>query len=82
MKSITVHKLDAELYAQLQKEAKSEGLSLNKLVKKILRRSLGLDPIPRKKIDFSDFVGSWSEEELASFEKLTMDFDQIELNEW
>lgn len=82
MKSITVHKLDQELHTHLQNQAKAEGLSLNKMIKKLLRQALGLDPLPRKKIDFSEFAGSWSEEELKSFEKSTVDFNEIDSSEW
>lgn len=82
MKSITIHKLDQDLYTALQGVAQEEGLSLNKLVKKILRRSLGLEPVPKKKIDFSDIAGSWTPEEANSFEEAMSDFSEIEKSEW
>ncbi|MEE9373382.1 MAG: hypothetical protein V3V00_10050 [Saprospiraceae bacterium] len=44
MKSISIHKLDNELYKRLKEEADKLDLSLNKFTKKILRFVLGLSP--------------------------------------
>lgn len=82
MKSITIHKLDPDLYARLVKQAEAEDLSLNKLIKKLLRRSLKLDPQAPKKIDFSSIAGSWSKAEFETFSESVSDFNEIDMNEW
>lgn len=82
MKSITVHKLENDLYIQLLQKSEAEGLSLNKLIKKLLRQSIGLDPLPQKKIDFSEIAGSWSSKEAESFGKHISDFDKVDDKEW
>ena len=82
MKSITIHKMENELYYLLQQRAEEYGLSLNKTVKRILRDSLDLDPFPKKRIDLSDIAGQWSQEELKEFEDNTADLDEIDLSEW
>lgn len=82
MKSITIHKLEKELYKTLVEAAQKEDTSINKIVKRILRQSLGLDPNPRKKIDLIGIAGKWTEQDYKEFEKATEDFDQIEEAEW
>ena len=67
MKSITIHKLDDDLYSLLKEKAAEQGTSLNKLIKKLLRGTLGLDKSPKKKRDISFLFGSMSEEELKEF---------------
>jgi hypothetical protein len=65
MKSITIHKLDEALARELEEQARREGMSINRLVKKLLRRALGLEkePEPDHKEDFLDLFGTWSERE-------------------
>lgn len=82
MKSMTIHKLDEILYKRLREMAEEEGLSLNKLVKRILRKSLGLDPTPPKKIDLSFLSDSMSDAEIKAFDRAVKVFDQIDEDEW
>jgi plasmid stability protein len=42
MRSITIHNLDPEVGRLIQNQAAEEGLSLNQLVKRLLRKALGL----------------------------------------
>ena len=80
MKSLTIHQLDDTLYSRLSDLAQKEGLSLNKLVKKLLRSSLGIDPVPRKKIDLSYIVGSMTEREAKEFDENLSFFDDVSLS--
>jgi plasmid stability protein len=82
MKSITVHGLDNELYALLRLQATSQGLSLNKTIKQILRASLGLKHKRAKKRDFSKFVGVWSKKEADAIDKVLEDFEKIDEEDW
>ena len=84
MKSITIHKIDAPLAELIKSKARSEGLSINKTVKKILEESLGVKPKPggvfRK--DFEEFCGIWSEMELTAFYERVEDLNRIDPEEW
>lgn len=70
MKSITIHGLDNELYTSLRSQATLLGLSLNKTIKQLLHKSLGLTHGPVKKNDFSKFFGVWSKKEADEFDRI------------
>lgn len=82
MKSITVHGLDSELYTSLRSQAISQGLSLNKTIKEILRKSLGLTHKRAERGDFSKFFGVWSKKEADKIEKVLEDFEKIDEEDW
>ena len=68
MRSITIHNLDPEVSLLIEKQATEEGLSLNQLVKRLLRKALGLTgyaPAPSR--GFDEFSGLWAKEEAAKF---------------
>ncbi len=77
MKSITIHGLDESLYKRIRERAARSGLSLNKTIKKLLEKSLGINRGKREthREDFLDFFGTWSEEDLAEFNKSVSDFE-------
>ena len=70
MKSITIHNIDEPLAELIKSRARSEGMSINKTVKKLLEESLGVKPKDKAAnlIDFEEFCGTWSDSELAEFE--------------
>jgi hypothetical protein len=84
MKSITIHGIDDPLAELIKSKARSEGLSVNKTVKRLLEDSLGVKP--RKKDtnrgDFEEFCGIWSSSELVEFEKDTKDLRNIDHEDW
>jgi len=84
MKSITIHNLDDSLDALIEAKAREEGLSLNKTVKLLLRRALGLGPAgpTDRKTDFAEFCGVWSQAEKAEFDKNTKDLRAIDRRDW
>ncbi|MEK7534730.1 MAG: hypothetical protein AAB600_05395 [Patescibacteria group bacterium] len=82
MKSITIHGLDNELYTLLRSQATSQGFSLNKTIKQLLQKSLGLTHRPVKKNDFSEFFGVWSKKEANQIEKALEDFEKIDEEDW
>ena len=73
MKSITIHGIDDPLAELIKSKAQSEGLSINKTVKKLLEESLGIKPRNKGKnrSDFEEFFGIWSESERIEFEDRT-----------
>lgn len=83
MKSITIHQLDNTLAARIQERADKNGLSLNKTIKNLLAEALGINQnVKKKKNDFSEFYGVWSEKDLKEFEKNTADFERIYHEDW
>jgi hypothetical protein len=83
MKSLTIHDMDDELAALLERKAGETGLSLNKLVKKLLASALGLSSLrsDRRK-DFEPMCGIWSPEEAADFKKAVRDFERVDPEDW
>jgi len=84
MKSITIHGIDNPLAELIKSKALSQGLSVNKTVKKILEESLGVKPqtIAKRRTDFEEFSGIWSDLELAEFQEKTKDLSSINHEDW
>jgi len=83
MKSITIHKIDDETEQKLLELANKEGISLNRLVKRVLRESLGLDKISRNnKSDFADFLGVWSVSDAEEFQQNVAPLEEIDNEDW
>ncbi len=84
MKSITIHGIDDPLAELIKSKAQSEGLSINKTVKKLLEESLGIKPRDRgiNRSDFEEFCGIWSESELTEFEDKTRELRNVNQEEW
>ncbi|MGD2246059.1 MAG: hypothetical protein PVI11_05885 [Candidatus Aminicenantes bacterium] len=84
MKSMTIHGLDDKLDKEIRKEAKSQGISLNKTIKRLLTKALGLKPPtePNYREEFQDLFGVWSEEEYKEFTESMEDFEIVDHREW
>ena len=84
MKSITIHGVDDQLNDLIKSKAESEGLSVNKTVKKLLETSLGVKPQPEKKNydDFKEFCGLWAKADLDEFEDKTTDLRKTDTKDW
>ena len=83
MSSITIHNLEKDLELLIREKAKKEHESLNKTIKKLLRKSLGLEKKQiNHKDDFLDIFGKWDQKDLKEFENETSDFNEIEPMEW
>ena len=84
MKSITIHGVDNQLADLIKSKAESEGLSINKTIKKLLETSLGVKPQVEKKNlkDFKEFCGLWTKVDLDEFEKRTEDLRKIDEKDW
>ena len=84
MKSITIHKLDDDLAGELELHARREGVSINRLVKRLLRASLSLEKPAAfdRRADFEDLFGGWSEEEEQRFKRRLADLEHIAPDEW
>jgi hypothetical protein len=84
MKSMTIHGIDQQLAELIKSKAQSEGLSVNKTIKKLLEAALGIRPAPGKKNleDFKEFCGLWAETDLKEFEENTSDTRRIHTEDW
>ncbi len=84
MKSITIHGIDDPLAELIKSKAQSEGLSVNKTVKKLLEESLGVKPRNKgiNRSDFEEFCGIWSESEHTEFEDKTKDLRSVDYKDW
>jgi plasmid stability protein len=84
MKSITIHKLDEALARVLEERARREGVSINRLVKRLLRSALGLEkePEPDHRMEFLDLFGTWSDRETAEFNRRIEELETIEPQDW
>lgn len=83
MKSITIHGIDKETEKLIEKRAKSEGKSVNKIVKGLLAKALGID---KEKFDnreeFLDLFGTWTEGDEKAFFEAIKDMEQIHPGDW
>jgi len=84
MKSITLHGIDSKLDDLIKRKARKQGQSLNKTIKKLLEKSLGLnsDIEGDRRKEFTDLFGIWSKDEVKEFDKHTKDFEQIDNEDW
>jgi len=84
MKSFTIHGVEKPIADLIRDKAESEGLSINKTIKKILEEYLGVKPQPDRKNlrDFKTFCGIWTQDDLAEFENKTSDLRKIDHSDW
>lgn len=84
MKSITIHNLDDPLNTLIREKAKTEGLSLNNTIKKLLAEALGLEPKKSKgrEKDFRDLFGVWSNKERLEFNNRISDLERVDQEDW
>ena len=83
MKSITIHGLDDVMDGLIREKAEKEGLSLNKTMKKLLRKSLGINEQGEDhREDFVEFLGQWSGSDLEEFNEQTKDLNEVNVGDW
>ena len=83
MKSITVHGIDKETEKLIKDRANSAGTSVNKIVKELLAKALGL---AKEKADhreeFSDLFGVWKAADEKNFLKAVKDLEAVHPEDW
>jgi hypothetical protein len=83
MKSISIHGLDEETEKLIKKRAKTEGTSVNKVVKRLLAKALGLDrDNTDNREEFMDFFGIWTKDDEKQFFEAIKDLEQIHPEDW
>jgi hypothetical protein len=81
---MSVHGLDDNIVALIKARARNDGVSVNREVKQLLYRALGVKPpdTMARREQFEEFCGAWSEEEYDSFTSATKDFDRVDKEDW
>jgi ferritin-like protein len=83
MKSISVHGVDEEIEKKIGERAKNEGKSVNKIVKELIAKALGLgDKPPDNRAMFEDLSGVWTEEEEREFLASIADLEKTDEKDW
>ncbi len=84
MKSITIHGLSKEVDRLIRERADRLEISLNKTIKQLLEKSLGLRT--GKKVDhskdFEDLSGIWTKKDALEFQANVEDFEKIDSSDW
>lgn len=79
---LTVRNLPADIAAELERERKRRGASLNQTVVDALRRGLGLGQ-ERKSNGLAALAGKWTEEEFEAFEEAVRELgEQVDEDLW
>ena len=84
MKTLTIRGIDPELDEKIKKNSIEKGVSINKLILRLLRSSLG---IGEKKVfpiyhDLDHLAGTWTKEDEVEFKQNTQAFEQIDQELW
>jgi len=83
MKSITVHGIDKETEKLISQRAKSARTSVNKIVKELLAKALGLGKEKDDHRDeFLDLFDVWTEEDEKQFLEAAKDLESVEPGDW
>lgn len=87
MHAISIHNLEDEVFDKLQARADLLDLSINQLVKRMIRFALTVDEGKPKRDDLAEknrildqICGSWTEEDAKAFEALVE--RKVEPEEW
>ena len=84
MATMTVRGIDAEVAKLLKDQAKNEGISVNALLLKMMKESLGIEKKRRTKIyhDLDHLAGTWSEKDFKEFQKNVEDLEKVDKELW
>jgi plasmid stability protein len=68
LRSISVHGIEDDILKAIEKRAKREGRSVNRVVKDLIAKGLGLgDKPPDNRAMFEDLSGAWTEAQEREF---------------
>ena len=86
MEQLTIRGFEEELELRIKKLARSEGISLNQAVLRLLRKGTGLaDRKDRPDVigsSLDHFIGTWSAKEAEEIERAIADFEEIDETMW
>ncbi len=84
MKKLTIRGIDPELANKIKERANRSGMSINKMILRLLESTLGLK---EKKVfptynDLDHLAGTWMEEDEKEFNKNILEFEKIDKELW
>ena len=83
MKSISIHGINEEMEKEIEERAKKEGRSVNKIVKDMIEKALGIgDKPPDNRAEFADLCGVWTAAEADEFLELIADLETVDAKDW
>ena len=84
MSVMTVRGIDDTMAKVLKEKAKQDGTSVNSVLLKTLRESLGLKKKKRTVIydDLDHLAGTWSEKDFLEFQEKIADFETVDKKMW
>jgi hypothetical protein len=83
MKSITVHSIDKETEKLINARAKSAGTSVNKTMKELLAKALGMDKGTNNHRDeFLDLFGVWTGADEKQFREAVKELEVVHPEDW
>ena len=83
MKSISIHGIDEETEKKIGERAKREGKSVNRIVKELIAKALGLGQRPPDNREaFADLCGVWTEEDAAELLRAVADLGTVDVKDW
>ena len=83
MKSISVHGIDEEMERVIGERARSEGKSVNRIVKELIAKALGMgDKPPDNRALFEDLSGVWTEAQEREFMDSIADLETTDEEDW
>ena len=83
MKSISVHGIDGEMVKAVEERAKKEGKSVNRIVKELIAKALGMgEKPPDNRAMFEDLSGVWTEAQEREFMDSIADLETTDEEDW
>jgi len=84
MATMTLRGIDEQIAGALKERALKEDTSVNTIMLKILKESLGMDKKKRTILydDLDHLAGSWSDQDAAEFERATAPFEAVDEDMW
>lgn len=80
-KHLTIRHVSPRLARLLEAERRRTGASLNQTVLDLLHRALGVTEEPHDN-GLGALAGTWTEEDLAEFDRATADFSRLDEDMW
>lgn len=84
MSTMTLRGIDDTLSGALKEKARQEDTSINTVMLRILKESLGLEKKKRGAVyhDLDHLAGTWSAQDAAEFESATAVFEKVDEDMW
>lgn len=84
MKTLTIRGIDRELDEQIKKRSIESGESINKMVLRLLKSSLGIgkEQVFPSYHDLDHLAGTWTKEDENEFKRNTREFEMVDEELW